>query len=307
MKRELLLLCQGTADQELGKSGKRNAQKMGAWMASQRKLPDVVFAASSEPAKVTAEKACKAAGLNADLISSVDDTSSDRWIDQIGRISNEPIRVFLTDETPIAQRLLERLSGERSPIQEGSLAIVQFQNPWNEVADFTGTCVELVHADSLSATFPFPAPDGPERRLRPAYYYRQSSVIPYRHHESQLEVLLISSSSGKRWLVPKGIHEPGLSAQDSAAKEAFEEAGVRGDVLKEMVGSYQYEKWGSMCHVEVFPMQVSLVLPETEWAESHRNRKWVPAVEACNMVNNADLQKILAEFPKAIQKIDHAA
>ena len=49
----------------------------------------------------------------------------------------------------------------------------------------------------------------------------QSGVIPYRVREGQVEVLVITSSDGLRWVVPKGLVEPGMTAADSAAKEAL--------------------------------------------------------------------------------------
>ena len=67
-------------------------------------------------------------------------------------------------------------------------------------------------------------------RTRPDHYYRQSAVIPYRLREGRVEILLITSRKGKRWVVPKGILEPELTPAESAAKEAREEAGVSGRI-----------------------------------------------------------------------------
>ena len=36
----------------------------------------------------------------------------------------------------------------------------------------------------------------------------QSGVIPYRIMDGQIEVMLITSSGGKRWVIPKGLIEP---------------------------------------------------------------------------------------------------
>jgi phosphohistidine phosphatase len=128
---------------------------------------------------------------------------------------------------------------------------------------------------NLPDGFPFPAPDGPERRKRPAYYYNQSSVIPYRLRDGKPEILLIGSSQQKHWVVPKGIHEPGLTAQESAAREALEEAGIEGTVSASALGSYDYKKWGASCRVDVYAMEVTRILPEEEWEERHRRREWV--------------------------------
>ena len=43
-------------------------------------------------------------------------------------------------------------------------------------------------------------------------------------------VCLITSSSGKRWLVPKGNLQKGRDLRETAAREAWEEAGLIGRV-----------------------------------------------------------------------------
>jgi ADP-ribose pyrophosphatase YjhB (NUDIX family) len=86
--------------------------------------------------------------------------------------------------------------------------------------------------------------------------YRQSAVIPYRRGPSGLEVLLVTSRKGTRWVLPKGVVEPDLSPAASAANEALEEAGVSGAIDAEPLGTDQYRKWGGICTVQVFAMEV---------------------------------------------------
>jgi 8-oxo-dGTP pyrophosphatase MutT (NUDIX family) len=54
--------------------------------------------------------------------------------------------------------------------------------------------------------------------------------------------MLITSRESRRWVIPKGWPKKGKSPQHSAAREAFEEAGVVGAVDKHSVGSFSYEK-----------------------------------------------------------------
>jgi 8-oxo-dGTP pyrophosphatase MutT (NUDIX family) len=82
--------------------------------------------------------------------------------------------------------------------------------------------------------------------------FHQSAVIPIYGDQ----VVMITTRSRGFWVIPKGIVEPDLSPQDSAAKEAWEEAGIKGKVKKRRVGTYRYQKWGGTCHVEVFVMEV---------------------------------------------------
>jgi 8-oxo-dGTP pyrophosphatase MutT (NUDIX family) len=125
---------------------------------------------------------------------------------------------------------------------------------------------------------------------------RQSAVIPYRRTADGLKVLLITSSRRKRWIVPKGLIEPHLSAAESAVQEAFEEAGVRGDVSASPVGSYSYSKWGATCMVAVYLLEVRTVLDA--WPEAAvRQRRWLPVAVAADAVEEPDLRALILELP----------
>ncbi len=55
--------------------------------------------------------------------------------------------------------------------------------------------------------------------------FQQSGVIPYRIIEGKVEILLITTRKRQGWVIPKGGLCKGMSPHDSAAKEAWEEAG----------------------------------------------------------------------------------
>ena len=130
-------------------------------------------------------------------------------------------------------------------------------------------------------------------RTRPDGYYRQSAVIPWRLRDGRVEVLLITSRKRKRWVVPKGIHEPGLTAAASAAKEALEEAGVSGEVSSEPVGEYAYRKWGGTCRVVVFTLRVESGL--RRWPEEFRDREWLSPEAAAARIDEPDLRRLVLE------------
>lgn len=136
----------------------------------------------------------------------------------------------------------------------------------------------------------------------PDWIYRQSAVLPYRQCDDGLEVLLISSRKGKSWVLPKGIVEPGLTPPVSAAKEAEEEAGIKGEVWAQSLGRYKYEKWGGTCEVDVFPMQVTA--EQEDWPEAAiRRRKWMPFKKAAQRIGRGKLSKLLRRLPDVVKKI----
>lgn len=136
----------------------------------------------------------------------------------------------------------------------------------------------------------------------PEWIYRQSAALPYRRRDEGFEILLVTSRKGKRWLIPKGIVEPGLTPPASAAKEAKEEAGVEGEIWAHNLGNYNYRKWGGTCTVDVFPMQVTIELEE--WPEAAlRHRQWMPIKEAADRINQNKLSKLVRRLPKALKMI----
>jgi 8-oxo-dGTP pyrophosphatase MutT (NUDIX family) len=135
--------------------------------------------------------------------------------------------------------------------------------------------------------------------LKTALLVQQSGVIPYRIRDRQIEVMLITSSTGKRWVIPKGLIEPDMTSEDSAAKEAWEEAGLLGKVFPDSIGTYEYYKSSYACQVEVFLLQVETVLDN--WPEaSKRKRQWVNIPKAIKRVDEPELKLILGDLPNRL-------
>jgi len=67
----------------------------------------------------------------------------------------------------------------------------------------------------------------PPAKLRKLRGREQVAAVCYQPHAGAIEFLLVQTRSG-RWTFPKGGVEPGLTRAQSAALEAFEEAGVHG-------------------------------------------------------------------------------
>lgn len=88
-----------------------------------------------------------------------------------------------------------------------------------------------------------------------------------------MEICLIRTSGQKKWKIPKGFVDRGESVEEAALKEAWEEAGLRGRLVGDAIGSYEYEKWGLELTVAVYLMEVNS--EEDVWDESgFRERTW---------------------------------
>lgn len=113
---------------------------------------------------------------------------------------------------------------------------------------------------------------------------KSSGCVVFRFDENaKVEILLVTSSSGKEWVHPKGGVELNLTERASAAKEVYEEAGVLGDVGRKL-GSYRYIKNGQIQEVTMFAMQYTG--DAAEWPEAHkRERKWFNPKKAMSKVD----------------------
>jgi len=131
---------------------------------------------------------------------------------------------------------------------------------------------------------------------------RQSGVLPYQYKNGTFNVLLVTTSSKKDWIIPKGNIEPDLTPRESALKEAAEEAGIKGVITGDPIGSYAFQKkkTGKICSVEVFPMKVEKEM--IEWEEKgKRERCWYTCEEAAARVSNPQLKELIIH---AVEKID---
>lgn len=313
MVRELLILRHGHANdvgeggdkaRELKDKGKRDAQRIGVWMAQKDLLPDRVVASPAKRAVRTAEKAMKAAGLWGGVVvpdDRVHENTDEALLDAIHATSAEVRRLLLVGHNPGLEIIVAALAENVVRLRPATLVHLGFDGEWPDLGPGGARIVRAVNPDDLPRDFPYPMPDGRAFRARPAYYYRQSSVIPFRWSGTDLEVLIISSSKKKHWVVPKGINDPGMSLQESAANEAMEEAGVKGRVLDIVVGTYRYPKWGAHCDVTVYPMEVTEVIPESAWEESYRGRRWVSVGKASRLVRNDDVKRIVAMLPDVLK------
>lgn len=143
----------------------------------------------------------------------------------------------------------------------------------------------------------------PSRRTAPVEEgdsFQQFGALPWRRNKhGDIRVLLVTSRERGRWLFPKGWLADGRTAPESAATEAFEEAGVVGDVDERVLGSYSYEKIlrdqsTVDCIVTMFALRVRGTL--LQWRErSERKRRWCNLAEAIELVSDEGLSRLLRE------------
>lgn len=125
----------------------------------------------------------------------------------------------------------------------------------------------------------------------------QAAALCLREGKRGREVLLVSSLSSGRWILPKGWPMKKRTLAGAALQEAWEEAGVIGKAREVSVGFYTYEKRriGGLpvaCRVEVFRIDVA-DLAKTWPERAKRKRKWMTPEEAAAAVDEPDLKTLL--------------
>jgi 8-oxo-dGTP pyrophosphatase MutT (NUDIX family) len=128
----------------------------------------------------------------------------------------------------------------------------------------------------------------------------QYGALCWRETVQGIEVLLITSRDTGRWVIPKGWPIPGLAPEAAAAQEAWEEAGVEGEVSPLCIGRFGYSKTLTVsasvpCAVAVYALCVSDLgkrFPEAK----ERQRKWFTRDEAAALVAEPELALIIAGF-----------
>ena len=319
MTHELLIFRHGKSDWDAGTDdyhrplkdrGKRGAQRMGVWLAQQQLIPDLIISSPAERALTTAQKLCKAMGMGDQGIQRderIYGATAEDLLEVLAGCPESVQRLMLVGHNPGLEDLLVLLTGaavvmpdDGKLLPTATLARLTLPGTWKDVAPDSALLESITRPANLPKKFPFPGPDGSERRDRPAYYYTQSSVIPYRVRDGRPEILVIASSKKKHLVVPKGIKDPGLSPQESAAKEAWEEAGVEGEVAAEPLGEYRYEKWGGTCTVTVYPMKVTRMVPEDEWEENHRGRQWMSSEQAAAQLKQESLRPLVQQLENVL-------
>ena len=126
----------------------------------------------------------------------------------------------------------------------------------------------------------------------------QIAALPMRRDDKgRVRVLMVTSRDSGRWVMPKGWEMDGKKPWRAAEIEALEEAGAKGFIARESIGTYRYPKVMAdgrivPCHVRVYPMIVEKLL--RDWKErKQRKRKWFSPKAAAKRVAEQELSDLL--------------
>lgn len=132
---------------------------------------------------------------------------------------------------------------------------------------------------------------------------KQCAALPYLECDGRTLVLLLTTRGRGRWSIPKGWPKTGTRDAALAAREAFEEAGVRGKVSEQPIGYFEYTKrlhlfaW-IRCRVDVYALHVDRQC--LEWPErASRKYTWVTLADAAALIKEPQLKLLLQRLDAA--------
>jgi 8-oxo-dGTP pyrophosphatase MutT (NUDIX family) len=130
----------------------------------------------------------------------------------------------------------------------------------------------------------------------------QAGAIPYRFGPGgTLQVLLIRRRHKRRWGIPKGIVEPHQTVREAALQETIEEAGIAGELSDQPIGEFEYTKWGWLCRVAVFLLNVTREHEHYE-EQAFRERRWFDLADALGCRTRQGIQPLLREAERDLRR-----
>lgn len=128
----------------------------------------------------------------------------------------------------------------------------------------------------------------------------QAGALCWRRTANGVEVLLITSRRSGRWGIAKGWSLRSRALAETARREAWEEAGVRGTAENRLLGILdapkRYRLVGTVpWKLALYPLEVRELAEH--WPErGKRRRQWLPQEEAAAAIKSKPLAALIRAF-----------
>ena len=126
----------------------------------------------------------------------------------------------------------------------------------------------------------------------------QVGILPYIFRDKKLHVLLVTSSSGSRWILPKGRQEPDMTPHEVAMMEAVEEGGILGTLRHDLRIRCRMSN-GRL--LQLYAMKISKLLGT--WPEENfRLRRLLPFDDALQMIEDPEIVRAMRRLASQLKK-----
>jgi phosphohistidine phosphatase len=147
------------SNRRLRKKGKKNARRVGRWLADHQLIPGQVLSSRAERALHTASLVCEAAGLDRALIGieeAIYPGSVSALMNLLNGLPDDPESVLLVGHNPALEDTLDRLCRDVVPLNSkgrllspASLAVLSFDGSWSTLAAGSAALEQMIHSDEL--------------------------------------------------------------------------------------------------------------------------------------------------------------
>jgi 8-oxo-dGTP pyrophosphatase MutT (NUDIX family) len=117
-----------------------------------------------------------------------------------------------------------------------------------------------------------------------------AGCVVYRDDKNKVQYLVISSSTGEHWVLPKGHIDPGESPEVAALRELEEETGVLGEIIQPLsVQTYM------MPHNEVVVQYFLVRLTGEKTSAENRTLRWEEDESALKLLSFIEARNALKD------------
>jgi ADP-ribose pyrophosphatase YjhB (NUDIX family) len=137
----------------------------------------------------------------------------------------------------------------------------------------------------------------------------ESGALAYRRLKNGRPlILLVSKKRSKKWGIPKGKLNASLSFGETAAKEAFEEAGVMGRVSPNSIGMFRAKKGTpTPKNIEVWVYLLEVDETLSNWPEKDKRKtRWVSCKVAARELREPVLTHLCRRLAQSEGRISPA-
>jgi 8-oxo-dGTP pyrophosphatase MutT (NUDIX family) len=124
-----------------------------------------------------------------------------------------------------------------------------------------------------------------------------AGTVVFRHDDRETLYLVVSSSDGVNWVLPKGHIDPGETPEIAALRELQEEAGVSGEI----VAPLSVRRFKTPYKEGVIRYFLVRATGSTEHTEG-RTLRWLSKTDALELLSFAEAREALVEGAARVQE-----
>ena len=124
-----------------------------------------------------------------------------------------------------------------------------------------------------------------------------AGAVTFRKSNNRTLYLIVSSSDGTHWVLPKGHIEPGESPETAALRELKEEGGVTGEIV-DRLPTKRFDKPAEEVIVQYFLIRE---IESTEASEK-RSLRWEDEQTALKLLTFDDAREVLRDAATLVRR-----